>query len=85
MQVDDADACLVDGIQKRGRKDVHPAREHNELWSLELRCREDLLGEGGVVLSTGFCDFCLVRLAFLLEAVADEVKVLPGDACKFPA
>ena len=79
MQVDDADARLVDGIQKRRRKDVHPASKHNELWPLFLRPGENLLCEGGVVLSTGFGDFCLILFTFLLEAVADEIKVLPGD------
>lgn len=77
VQVDYPDARLADGIEKVLAKDVHPPGQDDEIRTLVTF--ENLLGEGGVVLVAGLLDAFGVLVRLGLEAVGDEVEVLPGD------
>lgn len=77
MQVDYPDPRLADGTEKVLAKDVHPPGQDDEIRTLVTF--ENLLGEGGVVLVAGLLDAFGVLVRLGLEAVGDEIKVLPGD------
>lgn len=79
MQVNHSYPRLVNGLQKRRGKDVHPASEDNELRPHFSRC-QDPLRQRGVVFLAALCDFLLILFAFLQEPVANQVKVLPRNA-----
>lgn len=78
MEVDDADAGLLERLQERRREDVHPPRQHNQLGPLLLG--QDLLGQRGIVPLARFGHLLGVLLALGEEAAADEVEILPRDA-----
>lgn len=77
MQVDYLDTPLADGIKKVLPKNIHPPGQDDEIRTLVTF--ENLLGEGGVVLVAGVLDAFGVLVRLGLEAVDDEVEVLPGN------
>lgn len=78
VEVDDADAGLLERLQERRREDVHPPREDNQL-GLFLQ-RQDLLGQRSIVPVPRIGDLLGILLALWEETAAYKVKVLPGDA-----